>query len=365
MRAAILEQAGEPIVIRDDVDIIEPRAGEVRVAVKYCGICHSDLSQVDGTFVPTEPIILGHEAAGVVESIGQGVNQLAVGDHVVLTPAPPCGHCYYCVRNEPQLCFNTHAVFTNTFADGQTGLSRRGKPILRGLGMAGFAEYVVTQASGAVKIPAEVPLEHACVIGCAMQTGVGAVFNTAGVEKGASVLIMGLGGVGMAAVQGARISGATTIIVSDPVAERRELAMRLGATHSVDPMTDNLVEQCMQLTEVGVDYAFETAGVAALISDGVNATRSGGMTVCVGAPGLEAKLIIDPAVIFASTEKKLCGCFLGSCNSLYEIPRLIRLYQAGALDLAAMISGIRPLEEINEAMDDMKAVRGLRTVLQI
>lgn len=365
MKAAVLEKQGEPIVIRDDIDIIEPRAGEVRVNVKYCGICHSDLSQVDGTFTHTEAIILGHEAAGVVDKLGAGVTNLEVGDHVVLTPAPPCGECYYCTRGEQQLCVNTYAVFANTFADGETGLSAGGKPILRGLGVAGFAEHVVTQASGAVKIPKEVPLEHACVIGCAMQTGVGAVFNTADVEKGATVLIMGLGGVGMAAVQGARISGATTIIVSDPVSERRELAKKFGATHFIDPAKENVVEVTMSLTEVGVDYAFETAGIADLISDGLNATRSGGKTVCVGAPNLEAKLTIDPAVIFASTEKKLCGCFLGSSNSLFEIPRLVRLYQSGVLDLESMITAIRPLEEINEAMADLTASRGIRTVLKI
>lgn len=365
MKAAVLEHSSKPIVIRDDVDIMDPRPGEVRVQVKYCGVCHSDLSSVNGTFEQTQPIILGHEAAGIVEKLGAGVSNLAVGDHVVLTPAPPCGQCYFCVRNEPQLCLNTHAIFTNTLPDGETGLSIAGEPILRGLGMAAFAEYVVIQATGAVKIPDDVPLEHACVIGCAMQTGVGAVFNTAKVDKGATVLIMGLGGVGMATVQGARIAGATTIIVSDPVEERRELAKQFGATHTVNPTEQNVVEVCFGLTEVGVDFAFETAGVASLISDGINATRSGGLTVCVGAPNLEAKVSIDPAVIFASTEKKLCGCFLGSSNSLFEIPRLIKLYQAGLLDLAGMITNVRPLEEINEAMADMTATRGIRTVMRI
>ncbi|MFK8020806.1 MAG: Zn-dependent alcohol dehydrogenase [Pseudomonadales bacterium] len=365
MKAAVLEQSNTPIVVRDDVEIMDPRPGEVRVNVKYCGVCHSDLSTVNGTFEQSQAIILGHEASGIVEKLGEGVTHLAVGDHVILTPAPPCGRCYFCVRNEPQICESTLSIFTNTLPDGATGLSLDGQPVLRGLGMAAFAEYVVIQANGAVKIPKEVPLEHACVIGCAMQTGVGAVLNTAKVDKGDSVLIMGLGGVGMAAVQGARISGATTIIVSDPVAKRRELAKQFGATHLIDPTAENVAEVCMRLTEVGVDYAFETAGVAALVSDGVNATRSGGLTVCVGAPSLDSKINIDPAVIFASTEKKLCGCFLGSCNSLYEIPRLIRLYQAGQLDLASMITNVRPLEEINEAMEDLTAARGIRTVMKM
>lgn len=366
MRAAVLEEPGKPLKIHDNIEIIDPRVGEVRVQVKYCGICHSDLSVANGTFAAPGPIILGHEASGVVEALGAGVTHLAIGDHVVLTPAPPCGHCYYCIRNEQSLCVNGMSIMTHALPDGETGLSRDGESILRGVGVAAFAEKVITQANGAIKIPQDVPLDIACVIGCALQTGVGAVINTAGVEEGATVLIMGLGGVGMATVQGARIAGASTIIVSDPVAERRELAKTFGATHTLDPTIDDVTAQSFALTNgIGVDYAFETAGLASLVEIGVLATRSGGTTVCVGAPPIDQAISLNPAVLFAATEKKLCGCLLGSSNSLFEVPRLIRLWQAGQLDLEGMITHRRPLEQINEAFDDLVNNRGIRTVITI
>ena len=366
MRAAVLEQSGHRIVVHDDVDIMAPRAGEVRVNVKYCGVCHSDLSLYNGTYPISGPIILGHEAAGIVESVGPGVSHLKPGDHVVLTPAPPCGQCYYCVRNEHSLCVNASAIMSNTFPDGETGLSRQGNRILRGVGVGAFAEYVVTQSTGAIKVPDHIPLDVACVIGCALQTGVGAVLNTAKVEPGATVLVLGAGGIGMATIQGARVAGATTIIASDPVAQRREWAKKFGATHVFDPNACNIIEQAYTLTGgIGVDYVFETAGLASLIETGVLASRSGGTTVCVGAPPIDQAVTLNPAVLFAATERKLCGCLLGSCNSLYEVPRLIRLWESGLLDLESMITNRRPLREINEAFDDLAKYRGIRTVVEI
>ena len=366
MKAAIFKTVGEPIEVFDDVEIIDPRVGEVRVRIKNCSLCHSDLSVVDGSFPNFGPVILGHEASGIVESVGTGVSHLAVGDHVILTPTPPCGHCYFCQREEQNLCLNNRSILTSTLPDGQTGLSHRGESIFRGLGVGGFAELVVTPATGAIKIPDDIPLELACVIGCAMQTGVGAVLNTAKVEEGATVLVMGLGGVGLAAVQGARIAGAATILVSDPVAERRQIALRVGATHAIDPFKDNLIKRCMALTnQIGMDYAFETAGQATLIETGLQATRMGGTTICVGAPPLDQGFSINPAVLFSSCEKKICGCLMGSSNSLFEIPRLIRLWQAGRLDLESMVTAHRPLSEINQAFGDLKANKGIRTVLSI
>ena len=265
MRAAVLETPGEPLRVVDDVEIRDPRPGEVRVRVSHCGVCHSDLSVVDGAFPSPLPIVLGHEAAGVVDSVGAGVTSLAAGDPVVLTPCPPCGACYWCVRGEASLCVSSTGITTNTFPDGSTGLSRAGETVYRGLNVAGFAEQVVTQAAGAVKIPEGVSLEVACVIGCAVQTGVGAALNTAGVEEGATVLVMGLGGIGLSVVQGASLAGAARIIVSDPVAGRREAAVALGATDLLDPAADDVVTAVRDLTAgIGVDYAFETAGRAGL-----------------------------------------------------------------------------------------------------
>lgn len=364
MKAALLEAPGQPLQLRD-LTITAPGPGQVRVRVRHCGVCHSDLSIVNGTFPSPLPIVLGHEAAGVVDAIGVGVENLAVGDHVVLTPCPPCGSCYWCVRGEPTVCVNAGAIQTNTFPDGSTGLALDGQVVYRGVGLGAFAEYVVTPATGAVKIPANVPLDVACVIGCAVQTGVGAVLNTARVEEGATVLVMGLGGIGLSIVQGARLAGAARIIVSDPVAERRATAQRLGATDQLDPGCEDVLARVMELTNVGADYAFDAVGRASLIQLGLAATRTGGTTVCVGAPPMDDVVTIALPALFVVSEKKLLGCTLGSSNSLREIPRLVALWQAGRLDLEALITARRPLADVNMAMDDLTAGRGIRTVLSV
>ncbi len=363
MKAAVLEEQGKPLVLRDDVVVDDPGPGQIRVTVRHCGLCHSDLSIVDGKFPSPVPVILGHEAAGVVERVGANVTSLAPGDPVVLTPVPPCGSCYWCVRGEPALCVNTAGLMTSALPDGNTGLSRGGDVVYRGVNMAAFAEQVLVPETGAVKVDPSVPLEVACVIGCAVQTGVGAVFNTAKVEEGATVLVMGLGGIGLSAVQGARIAGASRILASDPVAERRETAKRFGATDLLDPTHEDVAAKSMELTGVGVDYAFETAGLAKLTETGLAAIRSGGTVVAVGAPAIDESITINPAVVFTIQEKKLLGCTLGSSNSLREIPRLVSLWQRGQLDLEGMLTHRRPIEEVNEALDDLRASRGIRTVL--
>lgn len=365
MRAAVLQAQAQPLEVWGDVDIAAPRAGQVRVRVTHCGVCHSDLSLADGVFPSPTPIILGHEAAGVVDALGSDVDGLAVGDHVVLTSLPPCGLCYWCVRGEPGVCVNAMAIQTNTFADGSTGLARAGEMIFRGVGMGGFGELVLTPASGAVKIAADVPLEVACVIGCAVQTGVGAVLNTARVEAGATVLVIGLGGIGLSIVQGARLAGASRIIAADPVESRRQAAIGFGATDVLDPRREDVVSRTFELTRVGADYAFDAVGRSSLVEDGLRATRSGGTTVCVGAAGLDDAITIAPAALFTLQEKKLLGCALGSCNSVRDIPRLIDLWQAGRLDLEGLITARRPLAEINQAMDDLRASRGIRTILSL
>jgi Zn-dependent alcohol dehydrogenase len=363
MRAALLEDPGRPLVLRDDVEIEAPRSGHVRVKVAHCGVCHSDLSVVDGAFPSPLPIVLGHEAAGVVDAVGPEVTALAPGDPVVLTPCPPCGTCYWCVRGEASLCVNARGIVTSTFPDGRTGLSRRGRPIYRGLNLGAFAEYVVVPASGAVKIAAGVPLDVACVIGCAVQTGVGAVLNTARVEEGATVLVMGLGGVGLSVVQGARLAGASRILASDPLAARRGAAKALGATDLLDPAEGDVASRAREITGVGVDYAFETAGRGSLIPLGLAAAREGGTAVCVGAPPLTDSLDLGPAAAFVISGKRLLATVLGGVNSLREIPRLVGLWQAGRLDLSALVTARRPLAEIDEAMADLRAGRGIRTVL--
>jgi Zn-dependent alcohol dehydrogenase len=366
MKAAILTRAREPISLHDDVDVIEPRPGEVRVQIKYCGLCHSDLGFVTGKSPLMGPMIPGHEASGIVESVGAGVTHLAEGDQVVLTPAPPCGQCYYCQRGEHSLCVNAMSILSGLLPDGSSGLHWQGQQLFRGCGMGALAELVTLPATGAIKVDDDIPLEVACVIGCALQTGVGAVLNTAAVEAGATCVILGLGGVGMAAVQGARIAGASLVIASDPVAERRERAPAFGATHVLDPTRDNLAETVLELTAgIGADYVFEAAGKATLIEQGLQLSRMGGTTVMVGSPAFEENLQVPNVVLMQALEKKLCGCLLGSSNSLYEIPRLLRLWRQGLLDMEGMITDRRPLEEVNEGFADLEAGRGIRTVIEI
>lgn len=364
MRAALLTGPNEAIEIVDDVEVEDPRPGEVLVAVRYCGICHSDITVQETGH--TVPVVLGHEAAGVVEAVGPGVGHLAVGDHVMLTPLAPCGHCPACARHEATACPDALAFSMSSRPDGSTPLRRNGEPVFRGLGVGGWAERTVVSASGAVRIADDVPLDIACVIGCAMQTGVGAVFNSAAVERGSTVLVMGLGGIGQAIVQGAVIAGATDIIVSDPVESRREVASGFGATHLVDPTSDDLDAVVADVTAgSGVDYAFDAAGRAALVEQGIANTRVGGTTVMVGAPPFEEGVTIDAAVLFMTLQKRLVGSLLGHCWPDRDIPLLLDLWRSGRLDLEGMISHRMGLSEVNEGIARLHAADGIRTVLDI
>ena len=365
MRAAILEQPGQPLVVCDDVEVEQPRRGEVAVRVHHCGVCHSDVSIADGTFPSALPVILGHEAAGVVEAVGEGVTSLAVGDRVVLTPCPPCGTCPWCIRGEWSLCVNSDSMLTSTHADGGTRLSRGGEVVYRGVNVAAFAEIVVTPVTGAVRVPDDIGLDVACVVGCAVQTGVGAVLNTAHVGEGDTVVVMGAGGIGLSVVQGAALAGASRIIVSDPVAERRQSALALGATDAVDPTTDDLGTAVLDLTGIGADYAFDAVGRSALVNAGVDITRKGGTIVMVGVPGLEDPLTIPIPALVAMGEKKIVGSLLGSCNSLRDIPRIIDAARAGRIDLGALITARRGLDDINQAFDDLRTATGVRTVIDL
>lgn len=365
MTAALLEAVDQPLVV-DEIEVAPPRAGEVLVRVAHCGVCHSDLSVIDGSFPAATPIVLGHEATGIVEEVGAGVTSVAPGDHVVLTALPSCGQCYFCARNQPTLCqAHSAALFTNTMPDGTSPLQRGGQTVFRGLATAAFAEYAVMGEAGVVRIPDDVDLGVACVLGCAVQTGVGAVLNTARVEEGATVAVLGAGGIGISVTQGAVVAGASTIVVVEPDPERRDAARRFGATHALDPFADDVVSAGFDLTGVGFDYAFEAAGKAKLIEQGITMIRPGGTVVCVGAPPLEEGISIPNVVAFSASEKRIIGCLLGSVQSQYDVPRLVALWQAGRLDLDAMITARFPLAKINEAIDGAKSLQGLRTVVDV
>lgn len=365
MRAAVLEAIDTPMRI-EDVEIAEPRPGEVLVRVHHCGVCHSDLSVLDGGFPAPTPIVLGHEAAGVVERTGPGVTSVRPGDPVVLTPLPSCGSCYFCRRAQPTLCQqHSSSLVTSLMPDGTTPLSRNGVPVHRGLAVAGFADYAIMPEAGAVRVPDDVDLGIACVIGCAVQTGVGAVLNTARVAEGESVLVLGAGGIGISVIQGAVVAGAGPIVVSEPDPARRELARSFGATHVVDPAVDDPVAVGAELTPVGFDHAFEAAGRADLIRTAVDAIRPGGTATLVGVPPADENIELPLAALFTVTEKRLIGSLLGSVDSHRDIPRLIDLWREGRLDLDAMVTARFRLDDIGAAIDTARAGEGLRTVIDL
>ncbi len=366
MRAALLTKENEPLEIVDDLDVAAPRAGEVRVWIAHCGLCHSDVYSLDGTFGAPTPMVLGHEAAGVVESVGAGVRHVAAGDKVVITPMPSCGRCHPCITGHPSLCDDARGWASGLLPDGTSPLSRKGHLVYRGNGLGGFAEQAVVAANAVVKVPDDTPLHVVCLIGCAVQTGVGAVLNTARVPPGATVLVMGLGGIGQSVVQGARIAAAGRVIASDPVAARRQAAVGFGASDTIDPANTDLVAAVRELTEGrGVDYAFDAAGSADLIAQGVRATAPGGAVVMVGAPDPAERLSrISPSQLIAQ-EKRLLASMVGSSNGPRDFPRLLALWRRGLLDLEAMVSFRRPLSEINEGFEDLLAGRGIRTVIDV
>jgi S-(hydroxymethyl)glutathione dehydrogenase/alcohol dehydrogenase len=363
MRAALLHEPGKPLEVVDDLELESPGAGELLVRITHCGVCHTDLSYVTGTLSSPLPVVLGHEATGVVEDVGPGVTSHAPGQRVVLTNRPPCGRCYWCVRNEPQLCSHATSMLGGTYPDGGTRMSWQGETVYRGVVVAGFADRTVVPAAAAVPVPEDTPPEIASVVGCAVMTGVGAVLNTAKVPPGATVLVVGLGGVGASVIQGARLAGATRIIGVDPVAERRDHAVRLGATDILDPAEVQVHRAAREMTDgIGVDFAFDAVGRGEIVASLLKATRNGGTTVMVGLPKT-GDVVSVGALAHNLYEKKLIGCYLGSGNAWLEFGRLLSLWRAGRLDLEDLVSTQRPLEDINDAFDDMRAGRGLRTVL--
>ena len=364
MRAAVLTAPGTPLEVVDDIDLEDPGPGQVRVKVVACGICHSDISLINGTFPIMGATIPGHEAAGIVAEVGPGVTRVAVGDHVVLSPNPACGHCRGCRRGRPGTCEQSAGLSMSSFNDGTTKLSRGGQIIYRGLGLGGWAEEVIVSEDGAIPVPADIPLDVACVIGCAVQTGVGSAINTASILPGDSVLVVGAGGIGVSIAAGAAAAGATRVIVSDPSEARRESAMRFGATDVVDPTAVNLLAEVQRLVPGGVDAAFDAVGSAEIIDSCMAATCSGGEVILVGAAPIDQNVMLSP-VAMMFTEKSVKGSLLGSSLSVRDIPRIVDMWQAGRIPLDDMVTARRPLSEVNEAVADASAGLGLRTVLMM
>jgi S-(hydroxymethyl)glutathione dehydrogenase/alcohol dehydrogenase len=347
-RAAVFFGAGRPFEVHE-LDLDEPRAGEVLVRMAVVGICGTDLHSVKGEWTRPTPTVLGHEGAGVVEAVGEGVASLRPGDHVVLSWAPSCGECADCRRGRPARCPTLNrAIAASTLPDGTTGLSLGGETVFRGTATGALAERIVVSERVALPIGEGVPLEQAALLGCAALTGVGAALFAARVEPGSSVLVVGAGGVGQFVVQGARIAGAAEIVCVDPLEARRDQAGRLGATRTVDP--DGLKGLMKAGIPDGVDYAFDAVGDPSTTELAFRWTRNGGVCVIVGLPAAGKRLDLDP-VDFVRRERVLTGTIYGSEDPAVALPLLLGHVRSGRLDLASQLGPSFPLDGINDAVE--------------
>jgi Zn-dependent alcohol dehydrogenase len=361
MRAAVLTEPGHALDIVETIEIDDPRPGEVLVRVRHCGVCHSDLSVIDGAVPFPVPAILGHEASGTIEELGRNTVGWSVGDRVVLSMRAPCGHCYWCVRNEPVLC----AENSGPPGSGEPRSWYQGRPITRGFRLGAFAEYALVVASGLARVPDNVPLDAAAVVGCAVQTGIGSVTNVAKIEPGATAAVMGLGGVGLAIIQGLVLTGTATIIGIDPVAQRRDRATGLGATLTLDSGEVDLSERMHSASNgIGCDYVFDTVASTSTTQSALAYLRAGGKLVLVGVTGAPQPLGMT-SMDLVMRQKSVMGSFLGNCHSQRDLPKYLRLCSTGRLNLKALVTAVRPLAEINDAVAELRAGHGVRTVLSI
>jgi S-(hydroxymethyl)glutathione dehydrogenase/alcohol dehydrogenase len=359
MRAAICTTTGtETVEIIDDLTVGDPGPGEVRVRIHAAGICHSDLSGMQGVLPQIAPFVPGHEGAGEVVAVGEGVSTTKVGDHVIVAWTPPCGHCASCLRGQPNLCVD---IF---FQIAVTTHFKRGDEDVYGMAGTGtWAEEMIVPEQGVVVIPDDVPYEIGALIGCGVTTGVGASVNTAQVEVGSSVVVFGCGGVGISAIQGARICGAAEIVAVDMVPEKLDDAKRFGATHAVHP--DNLDEVRGEVTAgAGFDYAIECIGIAPTFRAAWDATRRGGTTVIVGAGKAESTLELNGFELFF-TEKRLLGSYYGGADVRTEFHRLIRLWKTGRLDLDGMVTKRFGLDGVNEGLQALKRGEVIRQIIDL
>jgi S-(hydroxymethyl)glutathione dehydrogenase / alcohol dehydrogenase len=358
MKAAVLHNVGdEKLDVRDDVTTTPVGAGKVRIRIKATGVCHSDLSAMNGTIPVAVPAVLGHEGAGEVVEVGVGVTSLAAGDHVVVCWSPQCGACKDCVNGQPQLCM---AYMINAFSDAHFMFDGT-TPTFGMAGAGTFAEELILLEQGAVKIDKDIPYDVASLLGCGVMTGVGAVFNAGQVTPGSSVIVFGCGGVGISVIQGARIAGAATILAVDMVEAKLGWAKQFGATHAVTP--DQLPDAIRQLTGgAGFDYAFEVVGRSQTIKAAYDATRRGGTAVVVGVGRAEDMVEFSAFDLFYN-EKTLKGTYYGSANIHRDFPRLLALWRAGTLDLEGMITRRLTIEDVNDAFGALSSGDVIRQVI--
>ena len=359
MKAAVFHGANQPLAI-EDVNVDRPMGREVLVKTIAVGVCHSDLHFVDGLWPHPAPAVLGHEAAGIVEAVGDQVTYVKPGDHVVSCLSVFCGHCEQCLTGHSNRCMSTELRRT---ASQPPRLSQNGGPMHQFLNISGYAEQMLLHEHAIVKIREDMPLDRAALIGCGVLTGIGAVVNTARIEAGSTVAVFGTGGVGLAAIQGARIAGARQIIAVDLSESKLAKATELGATHAVDASSTDPVRAIRELTGGGVDYAFEAIGIAKVAEQAFECLRAGGTATIVGMIPLGEKIAVDARLLLL--ERKLQGSYMGSNRFRVDIPRYIDLYMQGRLKLDEMITRTGKLEDVNEAFRAMKAGEVARTVLTI
>ncbi|MDY6924928.1 MAG: zinc-dependent alcohol dehydrogenase family protein [Pseudomonadota bacterium] len=347
----------------ETVTLDPPGPGEVRVAIKAAGLCHSDLSVINGDRPRPMPMALGHEAAGVVEALGPGVDDLAVGDHVVMVFMPSCGHCDPCAGGRPALCEpGAAANGKGELLGGGVRLHDGEGDLRHHLGCSAFAAHAVVSRRSLVKIDADLPFEHAALFGCAVLTGVGAVVNTAGVRAGQSVAVVGLGGVGLSSVLGALASGASPVVAADLSEDKLALARSLGAVRTVNAGDPDAVEQVRALTGGGADVVFEMAGSVRALEAAWRMTRRGGTTVTAGLPPPEAALAVNVVQLVAE-ERTLKGSYIGTCVPSRDIPRYVALFRDGRLPVDRLLSGTIALADINAAFDALADGAAVRTVV--
>jgi alcohol dehydrogenase len=370
IKAAVLQAMGatppyavsRPLHI-EEIDLAPPGADEVLIKIAAAGLCHSDLSVINGDRPRPMPMALGHEAAGVVEELGAGVTDLRVGDHVVVVFVPSCGHCAPCAEGRPALCEpGAAANGAGTLLSGARRLTRGGDALNHHLGCSVFAEYATVSRRSVVKIDPRVPLDEAALFGCAVLTGVGAVVNTAQVRVGASVAVIGLGGVGLAALIGAQAAGARQIIAIDLFDDKLEQARALGATHTVNAGRADVIEHIRALSSGGVEFAFEFAGSINALDLAYRITRRGGSTVTAGLPPSTALWPL-PAVSLVAEERTLKGSYIGTCVPSRDIPHYIDLYLQGRLPVNKLLTGRLKLDEINHGFDLLHEGKAIRQVV--
>ncbi|MDE0887194.1 MAG: Zn-dependent alcohol dehydrogenase [Myxococcota bacterium] len=359
MQAAVMRANNVPLEI-EEVAIDDPGPGEVLVKTAASGVCHSDLTVIEGGLPVPPPSILGHEPAGVVEAVGAGVTDFSPGDHVIGCLSSWCGVCKFCTGGRPYLCLTQFAGRPEGAAPRLTAAN--GDPILQFGNLSSFAEKMLSPERSLVKIRDDMPLDRACLIGCGVTTGLGAALNTVNIPAGASVAIIGCGGVGLAALQGARIVGAGQIIAVDAQAWKFNLAQKLGATHCVDASDVDPVAAVQEITGGGADFVFECIGLVSTVQQAVAMTGRGGTSVLVGVVPITQKVEISAADLTLQ-EKKITGSFMGSNRFRFDMPKYIDFYLDGRLHLDEMISSRLPLAEVNDAFDRMRRGEAARQVI--